>query len=477
MRKEQRQSHPCASCPSLPCHVSYDDLSGLPLHPWLFRRGASREVECDRLAPKEVLAGSRLVSKRHEKNEMKHVRRVPAFDAHELETREAWAVETGCKDAHLLVEKLREKAPMHVDAPHLKRVRKVAKEQVHVLVCFADETDDGMGKIGCARDLVMEWKLEPFLVQVPKLPPPNRNKQKEWSQDVWPVGYRPCKGMRDGRDEEERIEKVKEDVRRGSETFLLYIQRNKDVVKGMERRPLDAVPTNGRSKRSSRTVEEENRLVDSKHRKKENEGDTVDQSAEEGRLRDPMVECPSKEFGCWHPGPFPGDDGAMVVDPATGHVVAFAKTEYDVQCSHPLRHPVMLVVQEVAEKQRILRTQAALAQGRNLPDKLHSPARTEAAAKPGESQEHLEYHGADYLSFHDFRQVNPADLMQYLCTGYDCYLWHEPCAMCAMALVHSRVRRVVFHKEDKRFGCLSSAQKIHGLKGINHRYEVYHVTN
>eukprot|EP00894_Picocystis_sp_ML_P001757 jgi/Pico_ML_1/52274/g3003.t1 len=60
---------------------------------------------------------------------MTHVRRVPAFDAHELETREAWAVETGCKDAHLLVEKLREKAPMHVDAPHLKRVRKVEKEK------------------------------------------------------------------------------------------------------------------------------------------------------------------------------------------------------------------------------------------------------------------------------------------------------------------------------------------------------------
>ena len=34
----------------------------------------------------------------------------------------------------------------------------------------------------------------------------------------------------------------------------------------------------------------------------------------------------------------------------------------------------------------------------------------------------------------------------YYLTGYDLYIFREPCIMCAMALVHSRVRRVFYWK-------------------------------
>ncbi|ALC41736.1 CG10927 [Drosophila busckii] len=62
----------------------------------------------------------------------------------------------------------------------------------------------------------------------------------------------------------------------------------------------------------------------------------------------------------------------------------------------------------------------------------------------------------------------------YLCTGYDVYLLREPCLMCAMALVHSRVRRIFFLDCCKN-GALISCFKLHTIKELNHHYEVFHI--
>lgn len=63
----------------------------------------------------------------------------------------------------------------------------------------------------------------------------------------------------------------------------------------------------------------------------------------------------------------------------------------------------------------------------------------------------------------------------YLCTNYDVYVTREPCVMCAMALVHSRAKRVFYgcRKTDGEPGGLGSSVSVHLLKGINHRFEVY----
>lgn len=43
----------------------------------------------------------------------------------------------------------------------------------------------------------------------------------------------------------------------------------------------------------------------------------------------------------------------------------------------------------------------------------------------------------------------------YLCQDCDVVLLVEPCIMCAMALVHSRARRVAFWEADQETGLLS----------------------
>jgi tRNA(Arg) A34 adenosine deaminase TadA len=58
-------------------------------------------------------------------------------------------------------------------------------------------------------------------------------------------------------------------------------------------------------------------------------------------------------------------------------------------------------------------------------------------------------------------------------TGCDLYVTLEPCAMCAGAIAHARLRRVYFAAEDEKGGAVENGPRFFSQKTCHHRPEVY----
>jgi tRNA(adenine34) deaminase len=64
-------------------------------------------------------------------------------------------------------------------------------------------------------------------------------------------------------------------------------------------------------------------------------------------------------------------------------------------------------------------------------------------------------------------------LGSYRLTETTLYVTLEPCVMCAAAIVHARVRRLVFGAWDPRVGGAGSLIDVLSLPGLNHRVDVF----
>ena len=57
-------------------------------------------------------------------------------------------------------------------------------------------------------------------------------------------------------------------------------------------------------------------------------------------------------------------------------------------------------------------------------------------------------------------------------TDCDLYVTKEPCAMCAGAIVHTRIRRVIFGCADPRAGAAGSIINLLQMPQLNHRCQI-----
>jgi tRNA(adenine34) deaminase len=63
-------------------------------------------------------------------------------------------------------------------------------------------------------------------------------------------------------------------------------------------------------------------------------------------------------------------------------------------------------------------------------------------------------------------------LENYRLTDCEVFVTLEPCAMCAMALLHARIKRVVFAASDPKTGAAGSVLDLFGHRALNHQTDV-----
>lgn len=64
------------------------------------------------------------------------------------------------------------------------------------------------------------------------------------------------------------------------------------------------------------------------------------------------------------------------------------------------------------------------------------------------------------------------NLANYRLSDCDLYVTIEPCAMCAGAITHARIRRLIYGADDPKAGAVKSVMQVLNHPQVNHRVEV-----
>jgi tRNA-specific adenosine deaminase 3 len=126
--------------------------------------------------------------------------------------------------------------------------------------------------------------------------------------------------------------------------------------------------------------------------------------------------------------------------------VAKAISAHDTRmsASHPLRHAVQNLVRAVADHRAII------------------------SASPHTEKEHEK----ENLTATTEPEATSRNGAHYLLTDLTVFLSHEPCIMCSMALLHSRVKEIFYLIPMEKTGGCGSIACLPKLSGVNHRFGI-----
>ncbi|TFK73590.1 cytidine deaminase-like protein [Pluteus cervinus] len=116
-------------------------------------------------------------------------------------------------------------------------------------------------------------------------------------------------------------------------------------------------------------------------------------------------------------------------------------TAHDTRISthHPLRHAAINVTRQIAD---------------------HSSSTRSTSMPPGNDVSLA-------------TSLNAENGVNYLLTGLTLFITHEPCIMCSMALLHSRVKEIVYLYPMIATGGCGGVACLPTLQGVNHRFHIF----
>lgn len=166
---------------------------------------------------------------------------------------------------------------------------------------------------------------------------------------------------------------------------------------------------------------------------------------------------------------------AVIVNPDDGTILSIAASRQD---KHPMWHASMLAVDLVAKAQgggawKLIEDNETDSSKRKHRDilPLRYPDSLARIEVPKEGS--LVFAKRDQKKKQDTKKEPDDKCGPYLCTGYWAILLQEPCPLCAMALLHSRVSRIFYGAANPKTGILGSRATLHSVPGLNHRYQVW----
>ncbi|KAL8150859.1 hypothetical protein V2J09_020667 [Rumex salicifolius] len=365
------------------------------------------------------------------------------------------------KFAHAMVRKLNQAAPLE-NLRHVKRVQKRhlddGKTQLSVILCLASDGNVDVSDLPKdVAELINTYQLSIFVTQVCKYAATSK---EEWEEQckLWPTSFHPPTY---------NIEGIAGFSEEGSRTIFTFMQDAIKLAKAGKEVVNAAIIVDPSSNQVIATARDD---ICSWHI-------SPDENGTEKEI-DSLKHSEAFASSCLSNGylsnklisNYDNDQIHLYTDVQCLNPWQWSQRSLSTSSScywHPLRHAALMAIEKSADRDRTLFPSTGNVSENFIqadPLATCSPAKRMRVTSNGADNEKVSNDAAQ------------SDLMRpYLCTGFDIYLAWEPCVMCAMALVHQRIRRIFYAFPNPHAGALGSVHRLQGEKSLNHHYAVFRV--
>ncbi|XP_061353654.1 tRNA-specific adenosine deaminase TAD3 isoform X2 [Gastrolobium bilobum] len=374
-----------------------------------------------------------------------HIPDKQLHDLHHQPTENVFASAIDPKHANQIVRRLNQIAPLE-NLRHVKRIQKNVLEggQIHlsVILCLASEGDNQLDNVPPhLQELINSYQLSPFITKVCKYAATSK---EEWQEQCkfWPTSYHPRTYNIDG------ITGFSEE---DSQLVLKFMQSSIELA------------TSEGLVFAWNSCKEDSSIDSSFYKKPEllssnpiSNGFTPHEPLHTNGSSNQLKQ-PYKGVACLYPWQW-----------------AEQQSHSQSSCHwHPLQHAAIAAIESSAARDRSFFP----SEGNNEEKYLELDHENSSwTSSPTKRQKIVcaNVEDDDKLNTHSLTS-DQLSARPYLCTGYDIYLVWEPCPMCAMALVHQRIRRIFYAFPNPNAGALGSVHRLQGEKSLNHHYAVFRV--